>query len=290
MKRPLAALSILAAATLGLAACSGGDAATGSATPSSTSASAHTTAAETSPAAQSADSSIAPCNDPSCAPNGGLFPIDGKYEFTSTYNTTGSFTFDGKANPEIEALRKIAKAKPLHYMNVKVDNRAGTESANMLSVTGYDADGKKYEYLGIDEMIDEWRDVVDIENNDTAGATDLYNRFIDVGNANRDSIDVSEAGTKVLAYEGKLPADGFTRVEVNASGGFDPVDAYLEGQEPQADDYADDMDPSMTIDECMEKYAEVTAEQNDQTVKEVMADPEYRESCEIMVGAAQGGN
>lgn len=271
MKKSLALLA--AALMLTLTACGGTEAPVSTVSPSASPAQAP--AAEVTPSA----TSPAPCNDPSCDPNNGLFPVDGKFEFTSTYGTTGTFTFDDKADPEVEALRKIGKVKPLHYMNVKVDNRSGSVAANMLSVTAYDPDGKKYEYTGISDMIGEWRGVVDL---DVDGSSALYNRFIDAGNAHLDSIDVSEAGVKILAYEGELPK-GFTRVEVNASGGFDPVDAYLEGQAPPATDMDSDVaGASMTTEECMAAYAQITAEQNDMTVDEVMKDADFIAGCEAM--------
>lgn len=240
---------------------------------SNTSTSSPSTASQTTTDTETASATSTPANNAQDDPNHGLFPADGKYEFTYLEGATGEFTFEGKADPEIEALRKTVNAAPVHYMNVKVDNRQGTDHAPVYQVVGYDPDGKKYVYTGISEILDEWQDEVSDDN------TDLYNRFVDSSNKYLDSIDRSEVGYQVLAFKGDLP-EGFTRVEVQPSGMGDGVDAYLEGQEPPSAEEP----PSFTnMDDCIQDLAELNAEVDDSTVKSFLDDPVLKEACEEMV-------
>nr|WP_176705831.1 hypothetical protein [Arthrobacter sp.] len=157
----------------------------------------------------------------------------GGFTFSTEAGTEGSFTLPGKTDTKSEELRKLAKAPEVTYVQVTVDNRQATETANMYAIQLFDVDGKKYELKNITDFYDEWRDSVDIENDDSNAATDLYNRYVDANNEATTFTEIGEKNTYVMAYEGKLP-EFFTIVEVYPSGGFDSVSAEPEGFVPVA--------------------------------------------------------
>lgn len=292
MKRNIT-LTFAVAAVLALSGCGGSHDAP-EAAPATTSAAAESQAAESTPA------DPAMCNDPSCDPNNGLFPVDGKYEFTSEYGTTGAFEFDSKAAPKVESLRKAVGAKPVHYMTVKVDNRKGSEFANMYTVTAYDPAGKKYEYTGLSEVVGDWGPTLTINEEylmpdgtkiSEARYDELNSLSIDLENKQQHGVDVSEVATMTLVHEGNLPRDGFTRVNVQAHGGMgEGVDAYLEGQEPPMTSGGGSGEfAPLTMDECIANLAEVNAEVDGVTAESLMNDPELEETC-VGIVATQGGN
>lgn len=239
------ALTLAASVALTLSACSAPTATVGqSSAPTESQVAAES--AEPSVAPTLAASSVIPCNDPSCDPNGGLFPVDGKYEFTGGAGAKGAFTFNAKADPDVEYLHKEAGGTlKMHYMNIKIDNREGSEYVNANTVVAFDKAGKKYEFTSLSQQISEWGPTMTEEYDyfladgtefSEAKYDELNSLSVDLHNKYLDGVDVSEVGTVVLAYGGKLPKYGFTRVEVQGVGGYDDVNAYLEGQEPPAAD------------------------------------------------------
>ncbi len=265
------ALIVATTAALFLAGCSISD----TSTDPSNVASETTTATESSPATS------APANNAEDDPDNGLFPVDGKYEFTYFEGATGEFTFEGEADPEIESLRKAVNAEPVHYMNVKVDNRQGSDHAPVYQVVGYDTAGKKYVYTGINQILDEWQEEV---SDDDPG---LSNRFSEEYNKYLDSVDRSEVGFQLLAFKGELP-EGFTRVEVQPSGMGAGVDAYLEGQEPPS---TEELPPFIDVDDCLQYLAEINAEVDGGTVESYLDEPILKEACEDLVnGVYEDGN
>lgn len=222
------------------------------------------------------------CNDPSCDPDGGLFPVDGKYEFTSDSGTTGAFQFDSKPDAKIESLRKAVDANQVHYMVVDVDNRASMEHATIYTVNAYDTDGKKYEYKTVEDALEEWSDTIEGDDN---AAIDLRNKFTDAINGNKLSLDPSEAGTVILTYEGDLPNDGFTRVSLEVNGAGEETDAYLEGQPLPADDFPESFD---SVGDCMQTFAEVNSEVSGESVDSLLEDPELQDLCEDILDGQEG--
>src|SRR5690625_7536366 len=57
---------------------------------------------------------------------------------------------------EIEQYRETVKADPATYIIADVDNREGTDSASMRSISVFDEDGKEYEFTDADTVISDW--------------------------------------------------------------------------------------------------------------------------------------
>lgn len=137
---------------------------------------------------------------------------------------------------EIEKFRKDAGADPVTYIIADIDNRQGSEYVNMYDVTAYDVDGKKYEFSGVSDFIDEWGptytsdydyvlpDGTKMES--TAGEA-LYSRGSDLSNEYLDGIDAAERGPMVLASKASKLPNEFTRVAVHPSGGMNEAEEAL---------------------------------------------------------------
>lgn len=142
---------------------------------------------------------------------------DGGFFFVSSQNAIGKFTLPEKPKPDFEELRKIAKADPITYTLVQIDNREGSAYANMYALNVYDEAGSKYEFKTISETISEWR-----EEAVTTDDTDLYNRFVDASNAQLDGVDPGMVGEIWMVTEGELP-DTFSQITAEVHGAGDPI-------------------------------------------------------------------
>jgi len=206
MKKPFAA-ALAVAAAVSIAACT-------STTPT-------TTGTSTPPPVDSAPSAAATAaNSPSGAPV--VNYEHGDYFFVTPAGAVGKFTVPSQPVADIEAVRKLASAKPVQYIRVKVDNRKGQATSGAHGVKFYDASGKVYEFESADGVVDRWRQADPNLVNDTA----KYNQFIDVSNKYRGSVEQLAVGESVLVSEGPGLPVSFTGVKVQSGDGSDPVDAY----------------------------------------------------------------
>jgi hypothetical protein len=130
--------------------------------------------------------------------------------FVSPDGGIGRITVPSEANRDIEALRKIAGEKPVTYAHFEIDNRESATPIRAHQLDIFDASGAKYEFLEASEVIGEWRDVVDLDED---GSTEIYNQFIEVSNSHLDSIDSGAVGEMWMILEDDLP-DEFAQVTV----------------------------------------------------------------------------
>lgn len=205
MKKQIAA-AVAVSAALALSSCSSTSPTTSSSTP-----------ADTSAAPSSAATSA---STPSGAPV--VNYEHGDYFFVTPSGAIGKFTVPGPPAGDIEAVRKLASAKAVQYVRVKIDNRKGQASVSAHDVKFYDAAGKVYEFTGADAVVDRWRQADAGLANDPA----KYNQFIDVSNKYRGTVDQLSVGESVLLSDGPTLPGSFTGVKVTPGDGSDPVDAY----------------------------------------------------------------
>ena len=192
------------------------------------------------------DAGLPPMDDdyhPADLDDDGFDPMDGmgimepgEYEI---YSMEGAhIVFDLPSDPssdeltEIEQYRETVKADPATYIIADVDNREGTDSASMRSVSVFDEDGKEYEFTDADTVISDWSAIwsFDGETYDdeyympdgTELTEDEYYQLWDYEDEILDSLtsSVSQAGreTVILIYEGDDLPNEFTRVAAAVSG------------------------------------------------------------------------
>lgn len=177
---------------------------------------------------ENTDNTEAPASEPTTTETEEpqLYPA-GPFELTSATGAAITFELPTPATDEslaeIEQFRTDTGGEAVSYLVVKVDNRNGTEPVTLETVTAFDADGTKYEFTDVTDFLDEWSPYYseDYEYVLPDGSTipedegdELYNRGVDIYNANLGEIAVAESGTIVLASaDVELPAE-FTRVAV----------------------------------------------------------------------------
>lgn len=165
---------------------------------------------------------------------------DKKYDFLTSNNTSGSIEFVPNSDPRVKDIEKyLQDATGYHreYLVAEVDNRKGTEVANMYSVTIYDEDGASYEFRKAYDLIEDAKPVWNIDDTYTTAFGDKelteaeYRALSDRGSKLSEkqtwAIDPLEKNTFILAMEidkGALPKE-ITGVSVMAHGGFDKVSA-----------------------------------------------------------------
>lgn len=166
---------------------------------------------------------------------------DKEYEFITGYNTTGTLEFVPSTDPrvkDIESYLQEATGYHREYLIAEVDNRKGTDVANMFAVTTYDADGMSYEFKKAYDLIEDARPVWNIDDTYTTALGDkeltekeykeLDSRGSELAEAQTWAIDPLEKNTFILAMEidkGAFPKE-ITGVSVMAHGMFDEVPAH----------------------------------------------------------------
>lgn len=121
---------------------------------------------------------------------------------------------------EFEALRKDTHGSAVEYAAVELDNRDGADKFSVQGVNVYDPDGLKYEFTQMDEVMETWEPISDYSSDKYSlidgteitsdQHTKLYNRGVDLRNAQDNVVDVSQKATIVLAVfsaEGVFPID-----------------------------------------------------------------------------------
>lgn len=205
----------------------------------------------------SPDASLAPAQESPKVPGKGNISSDGvdfttltpedlklttdkQYDFLTSNNTSGSIEFVPNSDPRVKDIEKyLQDATGYHreYLVAEVDNRKGTEVANMYSVTIYDEDGASYEFRKAYDLIEDAKPVWNIDDTYTTAFGDKelteaeYRALTDRGSKLSEkqtwAIDPLEKNTFILAMEidkGALPKE-ITGVSVMAHGGFDEVQA-----------------------------------------------------------------
>lgn len=167
---------------------------------------------------------------PPATPTASALPA-GKFKLTTQSGAQITFTLPTPATDpsvaDFEAYRADVGGAPVSYLVADVDNRKGTAFVNMYRVDAFDAEGKKYSFSTVTDVLDKWRPSYSEGNKYTlpngkvlegeAGRT-LYNRGVDLSNASIYGADIAERATIVLASaDVGLPKE-FTRVAVQPSG------------------------------------------------------------------------
>lgn len=165
---------------------------------------------------------------------------DTKYGFITGSNATGTIEFVKDTDPRVKDIEKYLKdATGYHreYLIAEVDNRKGTDVANMFAVKVYDEDGASYEFKKAYDLIEEAKPVWNIDDTYTTAFGDkaltekeyraLSDRGSKLAEAQTWAIDPLEKNTFILALEideGDFPKD-IEGVSVMAHGIFDEVPA-----------------------------------------------------------------
>lgn len=100
----------------------------------------------------------------------------GSYTFESDGGGTGTIEAPGAPPAELEALREQAGAEPVTYLTGHFDNRDGTTSFDVYTITVYDPEGNAYDYLPASEWLGE------IRPSTKEVTSDVYNQYIDASN------------------------------------------------------------------------------------------------------------
>lgn len=158
-----------------------------------------------------------------------LYPA-GPFELTSATGAKVSFDLPSSADDEriadVEKFRTDTNASPVSYIIADVDNRKGTERVD-LTITAFDADGRKYSFSPVSDSISEWEPYYsedheyvmpdgsklaeDVGSELSDRGTDLYNKYLM-------AIEPAARGTVVLvSVDEDLPTE-FARVALSSSG------------------------------------------------------------------------
>lgn len=151
---------------------------------------------------------------------------DSDYGFMSD-GAIGTVEFVDKADKRVkdfEALRKDTHGSAVEYAVVELDNRDGVDKFSVRGVNVYDPDGLKYEFTQMDEVIETWEPISDYSSDKyslidgteikDSEYTKLYNRGVDLRNAQDNIVDVSEKTTIVL---GVFTAEGIFPIDVESA-------------------------------------------------------------------------
>lgn len=166
---------------------------------------------------------------------------DMEYEFISSAETLGTIRLVDSSDKRVAKIEKYLKDNTGYhreYMIAEVDNRRGTEAANMYQVDIFDPEGASYTFTKARDLISDAIPTMHSDYSYTTadGSKKLtgaeYERIRDAGHELEEAQawDVSPLGkeTFILAMEideGALPKV-ITGMSVMAHGGFDEVSAY----------------------------------------------------------------
>jgi hypothetical protein len=141
----------------------------------------------------------------------------GEYEFQTLTGGTGTLSIPGKPAADLEALRAVVKGKPVTYLTIAMDNRAGTADAIVGGVSLFTPAGDELKYKTASEYADELNKLLSKD-----APAETYNRFIAAYNKYLDPVKPLAKG--VVTLVGPTPPAEFTGVKVYDAYG-DPVDA-----------------------------------------------------------------
>src|SRR5690625_3052371 len=167
----------------------------------------------------------------------------GTYRVHATSGTELEFELPTPADHEdlaaIEQYRQEAEIEPVTYIIVDVDNRQGTDTAQMNTIAVYDTEGNEYEFGKLEHLLTDWspyrsydydNEVFELPNGDTIDEA-TYRALDEQHNAIEDNLSgsVSPAARSkvILVYEGDDLPDEFTRVATWPHAMSEAEDAYL---------------------------------------------------------------
>ena len=131
----------------------------------------------------------------------------------------GTLDVPGTAPADIEDLRTEAGGDPMVYLIGNFDNREGSESFEVYSVTVYDNEGVAYEFQPAQDYIG------DITPDSEVVGADAYNRYVDAYNNYSTTVDAMERKDFIMVGP-ELPAD---IAGVSVSNGFEGFGAQPAG-------------------------------------------------------------
>lgn len=137
----------------------------------------------------------------------------GAYTFQADTGGAGTLNVPGEAPADLEALREQAGAEPVTYLTGNFDNRAGTESFDVYTITIYDPEGNAYEYLPASDWV---FDIIPEE-----APAEIYNQYIDASNSLTSVIDPLQRADYVMV--GPAIPEEITGISV--SSGFTEIPA-----------------------------------------------------------------
>lgn len=143
----------------------------------------------------------------------------GSFTFETPSGATGTLEVPGAPNPDIESMRVEVGAPEVTYLTGNLDNRAGSEAFDVYTISVYDMEGNKYDYMPAQDYIG------DITPDSEVVGTDVYNRYIEAYNNASTVIDALERKDFVMV--GPEMPDEIAGVSV--SNGFEDFGAQLAG-------------------------------------------------------------
>lgn len=139
----------------------------------------------------------------------------------------------------IEQYRQDAEIDPVTYIVVDVDNRHGTDTAQMNTIAVYDPEGNEYEFEKLERLLVDWspyrsydydNEVFELPGGATIDET-TYRALEEQHDAIEDNLSgsVSPAARSniILVYEGDDLPDEFTRIATWPHAMSEAEDAYL---------------------------------------------------------------
>ncbi|MGX9900142.1 hypothetical protein ACW0JT_09905 [Arthrobacter sp. SA17] len=142
----------------------------------------------------------------------------GKYRFNAATGATGTMEVPAQPVPEIEELRNMVKEAPVTYLTAVVDNRQGSVSINMDSVSIFTPEGAEYRYQSASEYIDRLREALPAD-----APAEARTRFDDLFNAH--SGEAVALGMKEFVLVGPPVPNDMIEIIVHPTSGFHPVPA-----------------------------------------------------------------
>lgn len=169
------------------------------------------------PASESAASTPAPVEETSGAPMEEEPTITAKTAGEYAYATEMTFgKFEIPGDPDkgfVDIMKRYDKTVDPKFVNVKVDNREGYESAGVVEVRIYDKAGEEYKFVSPLDLLDAMRD----EDESKIDYDTEYMKYWDKYNT---SVSMGQLATETLISLDDLP-DEFARVIVNTGIGGD---------------------------------------------------------------------
>lgn len=228
-------LTVLAAASvLALTACGGNSTAGSRATPAGTS-SAPTSSASSTPLSQAewmasgqpketgrgipepTGSFSTPAGWGDTDANGNMLFHAGTYSLSTADGGKVRFQLPTPTTHQLvaplESYRTATGGAPVTYLVADVDNRKGAQNIGMASVAVFDPDGKKIEFTPAWKAVGDWQSK--LPSDAPAG---VYNRGVDLYNANLRAIEPAERRSIVLTAPVKALPASFARVTAMPSG------------------------------------------------------------------------
>lgn len=175
--------------------------------------------AESEPAAKGAPDTSATSStatvDAADAPVDAIGP--GSYAFDTGTGTVGTLEVPGAPHAGMEELRTTIGAEPVTYLTGNLDNREGAESFDVYTISVFDSEGNKYDYV---PAADYMHGIVSIEAPD-----EIYDKYTALRDQFTEVFDPLQRGDFVMVGP-ELPAE---IAGVSVSNGFEDFGAMPAG-------------------------------------------------------------